>query len=53
MRNNLLYQLTDLNYLHIGQMYLWTPYVILVAAAVEIPIFTLLAVRAYCKHQVA
>jgi hypothetical protein len=51
MRNNLLYQLTDLNYLHIGQISLWTPDVILVSAAVEIPIFLLMAVHAYCKHQ--
>lgn len=53
MRNNLLYQLFDLNYLHIGQISLWVPNVILVAAAVEIPIFLFLAIRAYCKHQVA
>lgn len=53
MRNNLLYQLTDLNYLHIGKISLWVPDVILVAAAVEIPIFLYLAIRAYCKHQVA
>lgn len=53
MRNSLLYQLVDLNYLHIGQISLWVPDVILVAAAVEIPIFLFLAIRAYCKHQVA
>jgi hypothetical protein len=53
MKNSLLYQLIDLNYLHIGPISLWTPDVILVATAVEIPVFLLLAVRAYCKHQVA
>lgn len=53
MQNNLLYQLINFHYLHIGQISLWTPYVILAAAAVEIPVFLLLAVRAYCKHQVA
>jgi ABC-type transport system involved in multi-copper enzyme maturation permease subunit len=53
MKNSLLYQLIDLNYLHVGQISLWTPYVIMAAAAVEIPVFLFLAVRAYCKHQVA
>lgn len=53
MQNNLLFQLINFHYLHIGQISLWTPYVILVATAVEIPVFLFLAVRAYCKHQVA
>jgi len=53
MQNNLLYQLHSFNYLHIGQISLWTPYVMLAAAAVEIPVFLFLAVRAYCKHEVA
>nr|WP_295975066.1 ABC transporter permease [uncultured Bacillus sp.] len=53
MQNNLLYQLVNFHYLHIGQISLWTPYVIVAAALVEIPVFLLLAVRAYCKHQVS
>lgn len=53
MQNNFLYQLINFNYLHIGQMSFWTPYVILVSAAIEVPVFLLLAVRSYCKHQVA
>lgn len=53
MQNNLLYQLANFNYLHIGEMSFWTPYIILVSAAIEVPIFLLLAVRSYCKHQVA
>jgi len=53
MQNNFLYQLVNFNYLHIGQMSFWTPYVILVSAAIEIPVFLALAVRSYCKHQVA
>lgn len=53
MQNNFLYQLINFNYLHIGQMSFWTPHVILVSAAVEIPIFLFLTVRAYNKHQVA
>lgn len=53
MQNNFLYQLINFNYLHIGNMSFWTPYVILIAAVVEIPVFLLLTVRSYCKHQVA
>ncbi|MDD4390426.1 MAG: ABC transporter permease subunit [Eubacteriales bacterium] len=53
MQNSLLYQLTGFNYLHIGQMSFWTPCVILAAAVIEIPVFLLLAIRTYCKHQVA
>ena len=50
MKNNFLYQLCDFNFLHIGKMSFWTPYVILISAAVEIPVFLFLAVRFYCRH---
>lgn len=53
MKNNFLYQLCNFNFLHIGDMSFWTPYVILISAAVEIPLFLFLTVRSYCKHQVA
>ena len=53
MQNNFLYQLYNFNFLHIGEASFWTPYVILISAAVEIPVFLFLAVRSYCKHQVA
>lgn len=53
MKNNFLYQLCDFHFLHAGEMSFWTPYVILVSVAVEIPLFLVLAVRSYCKHQVA
>lgn len=52
MKNNFLYQLCDFNFLHIGGMSFWTPYVILISAVVEIPVFMFLAVRFYCRHQV-
>lgn len=52
LQNGLLYQLTGFNYLHIGQMSLWSPYFLLTAAAIEIPLFLWLAMRAYGKHQV-
>ena len=52
LQNNLLYQLIDFNYLHFGDISIWTPYVILISAVIEIPVFLILAVRSYCKHQV-
>ena len=53
LQNNFLYQLANFNYLHIGGMSFWTPYVILISAVIEISIFLFLTVRTYCKHQVA
>lgn len=53
MQNSLLYQLTGFNFMHIGQVSIWAPYVIMAVAAIEIPVFLFLAVRTYCKHQVA
>lgn len=52
LQNNLLYQLIKFNYLNIGQVNIWTPYVLLVSALVEIPVFLFLTIRTYCKHQV-
>ncbi len=52
MKNNFLYQLCGFNFLHIGGMSFWTPYVILTSAVIEIPVFIFLAVRFYCRHQV-
>ena len=36
LQNNLLYQLANFNYLYIGGMSFWTPYIILVSAAIEV-----------------
>lgn len=52
LQNNLLYQLNDFNYLYIGAHGFWTPYVIIIASVVEIPLFLFLATRVYCSHQV-
>jgi hypothetical protein len=51
MQNSLLYQLTEFNYLHIGSLSIWSPYIIIAAAMIEIPVFFWLTVRTYCKHQ--
>ncbi|GIO37065.1 ABC transporter permease [Paenibacillus antibioticophila] len=53
MQNSLLYQLTGFNFVHIGQSSIWSPYVIMAAAMIEIPVFLFLALHTYCKHQAA
>lgn len=53
MQNSFLYQLINFNYLHIGGLSFWTPYIILVLSAIEVPAFVFLAIRSYCKHQIA
>ena len=34
-----------------GPFSVWSPYVIAIAAAVEIPFFFFLAARSYCRHE--
>ena len=53
MQNNFLYQLINFNYLHIGEMSFWTPYIILISAVIEVPVFLFLSICSYFKHQVA
>ena len=45
--------ISRLSFVQIGPFSVWTPYLMLGACAVEIPVFFLLAVYAYCRHQVA
>lgn len=42
-----------LTFVQIGPFNVWTPYLMIGACAIEIPVFFLLAVRAYCRHQAA
>ena len=53
LQNNFLYQLYGFNFLYVGDMSFWTPYIILISAAIEIPVFVFLAIQSYCKHRVA
>jgi len=46
-------ELTGLRFLWIGNFVTWSPYVLLVAAAVQIPLWFGLAVRSYNKHEAA
>ena len=51
MQNSFLYQFVDFQFLHLGKLSLWTPYVIFISAVIEIPAFLILAVRTYCRRQ--
>lgn len=53
LSNNLLMQLVDFRFLHFGTHSFWTPQVTMFFTIIWIPIFLILAVRAYRKHQVA
>lgn len=50
LQNSLLYAVTGREFLRLGSLSFWNPYVILAAAAVEIPVFIGLAIYCYC-HQ--
>ena len=47
--NSFLYAFIDLEFLHAGELSLWTPYAMAVAAVVQIPVFLGLAVYSHCK----
>lgn len=53
INNNLFYQLGHMLFLQIGPFSVWSPYLIMGAAVIEIPLFFILSIRAYCKHQVS
>lgn len=50
LQNSLLYAVTGREFLRLGSLSFWSPYVILTAAAVEIPVFIGLTIYCYC-HQ--
>ena len=51
LQNSFLYELVDLHFLHVGQASLWTPYVLLIAAAAQVPLFFFLALFSYCGRR--
>lgn len=53
LKNCFFYELVDSNFLSLGSMKIWTPYIIPVAAAIEIVLFFILAVRSYSRHEAA
>lgn len=51
--NGMLYELLDLNFVSVGSFAIWSPYVIILAAIIEIPLFTYLTVKTYIRHEVS
>lgn len=49
--NSMHYQLTGLNFVNVGGMSIWSPYIIIIASLFELVLFSILAVRNYCRHQ--
>lgn len=43
-------ELTGLRFLWIGDLVTWSPYVLLIAAAAQLPVWFGLTVRAYCRR---
>jgi len=51
LRNSFFFELTEFNFLPLGPTSVWTPYIIPVAAGIEIILFFILAIRAYSRHE--
>ena len=51
--NALSFQLDKIMFLTLGPFSIWGPYLAIGTALIEIPVFFLLAVYAYCRHQAA
>ena len=53
LQTSFLYTLVDFAFWNIGNLAIWTPYVMLAAYCVEIPLFLCLTVHSYCTHKVS
>ena len=51
--HNFFSQLNGSKFIQIGSFSIWSPYLTVGAAILEIPLFFILSVHAYCKHQAA
>lgn len=51
MQTSFLYTLVDFAFWNMGNLAIWTPYVMLGAYCVEIPLFLCLAVYSYCTRK--
>ena len=49
---SILYAITDFKFLNLGGLAVWTPYAMIGACIIEIPLFAFLAVRSYCGHTI-
>lgn len=47
---SVLYAITDFQFLNLAGVSVWTPYAMIGACVIEIPLFAFLAIRSYCRH---
>ena len=50
LQNGILFDIIDFKFLNIGPLAIWTPYLILGAAILEIPLWITLTIRSHDKH---
>ncbi|MCG8498892.1 MAG: ABC transporter permease subunit [Firmicutes bacterium] len=51
LRNSFFFELTEFHFLSLGTINVWTPYIIPVAAGIEIILFITLAIRSYSRNE--
>ncbi|WP_446897365.1 ABC transporter permease subunit [Clostridium sp. LBM24168] len=51
MGNSFGVNLTELNFLSLGSHSFWSPYVMITASAAAVPLFLILTVLSYCRHE--
>lgn len=51
LMNSFLYEVLGTEFVHAGPAVVWTPYLMAGAALIEIPLFLILTVRAYCRRE--
>lgn len=51
LTNSFFYELMGLHFIHLGTGYIWTPYLIMGAAILEIPLFLVLTAVTYCRRE--
>lgn len=52
LQNCILYDIIDFKYLNVGKFAIWTPYLIMLCAILEIPVWIMLTIRSHDKHVV-
>lgn len=53
LKNSFYFELTDFSFLQLGTLSIWSPYVVIGAAAIEIFLFLIFTVRSYSRHEAA
>lgn len=51
LTNSFFYEVMGLHFIRLGTGYIWTPYLIMGAAILEIPLFLVLTAVTYCRRE--